>query len=107
MYDEESRPASEAEAHVEWHINAGVPMGTPGCPWDACHAEEHDEPVKHDSWEAGMTDEERGRMNFWGYDPLLVYGPYSERVFDVESIHDMVDATIELSYFANKVLGES
>ena len=29
--------ASEAEAHLEWHRNAGVPLGTPGCPWDACH----------------------------------------------------------------------
>lgn len=37
--DRYSRPATEAEAHVEWHINAGVPMGTPGCPQDACHGE--------------------------------------------------------------------
>lgn len=37
-YDErEDRVATESEAHAEWHRNAGVPMGTPGCPWDACH----------------------------------------------------------------------
>lgn len=41
MYDEyddrHDRIATESEAHAEWHRNAGVPMGTPGCPWDACH----------------------------------------------------------------------
>lgn len=39
-YDEErygdDRPATESEAHAEWHRNAGVPMGQPGCPQDAC-----------------------------------------------------------------------
>lgn len=29
--------ATMADAHREWHRNAGVPMGTPGCPQDACH----------------------------------------------------------------------
>lgn len=29
--------ATPADAHREWHLNAGVPMGTPGCPQDACH----------------------------------------------------------------------
>lgn len=29
--------ATYADAHREWHLNAGVPMGTPGCPMDACH----------------------------------------------------------------------
>jgi hypothetical protein len=33
--DVDARPATEAEAHVEWHLNSGVPMGQP-CPWDAC-----------------------------------------------------------------------
>lgn len=32
-------PATESEAHAEWHANSGVPMGTPGCPWDACHVD--------------------------------------------------------------------
>lgn len=41
--DRHSRPATESEAHQEWHINAGIPMGTPGCPWDACHAEPDEE----------------------------------------------------------------
>jgi len=40
----ETRTATEAEAHAEWHLNAGVPMGTPGCPWDACHDDDwHDD----------------------------------------------------------------
>jgi hypothetical protein len=32
-----TRVATMADAHVEWHRNAGVPMGQPGCPQDACH----------------------------------------------------------------------
>jgi hypothetical protein len=39
-YDYDERPATESEAHVEWHLNSGVPMGTPGCPQDACHIED-------------------------------------------------------------------
>lgn len=35
--------ATMSDAHREWHLNAGVPMGTPGCPQDACHPVE--EPV--------------------------------------------------------------
>jgi len=29
--------ATMSDAHAEWHRNAGVPMGQPGCPQDACH----------------------------------------------------------------------
>lgn len=36
------RLATDAEAHVEWHLNSGVPMGEP-CPWDACHSVTDDE----------------------------------------------------------------
>lgn len=32
-----SHLATPSEAHAEWHRNAGVPMGQPGCPQDACH----------------------------------------------------------------------
>ena len=32
--------ATPADAHREWHANAGVPMGTPGCPQDACHVDD-------------------------------------------------------------------
>lgn len=35
--------ATMADAHREWHSNAGVPMGTPGCPQDACHVDDHDD----------------------------------------------------------------
>lgn len=34
--------ATMADSHREWHRNAGVPMGTPGCPQDACHPPEPD-----------------------------------------------------------------
>lgn len=29
--------ATQSDAHREWHRNSGSPMGTPGCPQDACH----------------------------------------------------------------------
>jgi hypothetical protein len=35
--------ANQAEAHVEWHRNAGIPMGTPGCPWDACDIDDEND----------------------------------------------------------------
>jgi len=34
--------ATMSDAHSEWHRNAGVPMGQPGCPMDACHPPEPD-----------------------------------------------------------------
>lgn len=34
--------ATMSEAHREWHLNAGVPMGQPGCPQDACHPVDDD-----------------------------------------------------------------
>lgn len=40
---ERSRPlATMADAHREWHANAGTPVGTPGCPQDACDGDESD-----------------------------------------------------------------
>lgn len=39
--------ATMSDAHREWHWNAGVPMGTPGCPQDACH------PIEPFCWECG------------------------------------------------------
>ena len=33
--------ATQAEAHLEWHRNSGVPVGFP-CPWDACDPEDLD-----------------------------------------------------------------
>lgn len=44
--------ATMSDAHREWHRNAGVPMGTPGCPQDACH------PPEPDCWEC--FDQEDG-----------------------------------------------
>ena len=34
--------ATLSDAHSEWHRNSGNPMGTPGCPMDACHPPEPD-----------------------------------------------------------------
>lgn len=34
--------ATMSDAHSEWHRNSGNPMGTPGCPMDACHPPEPD-----------------------------------------------------------------
>ena len=43
--DEDFGPlATPGDAHREWHRNSGVPMGTPGCPQDACHMDDHDDP---------------------------------------------------------------
>jgi hypothetical protein len=39
MYNDYAPYATQSEAHAEWHLNSGVPMGTPGCPQDACHIE--------------------------------------------------------------------
>jgi hypothetical protein len=38
-YDERFSDASgspHADAHREWHRNAGVPVGLGSCPWDVC-----------------------------------------------------------------------
>lgn len=37
--DRFSQMATPGDAHREWHLNSGVPMGLPGCPQDACHSE--------------------------------------------------------------------
>lgn len=52
-------PATEAEAHAEWHRNSGVPMGTPGCPQDACHPEDDTilDPPEEILWAHEMRDE--------------------------------------------------
>lgn len=36
-HDDMGSMATMGDAHREWHRNAGVPMGNPGCPMDACH----------------------------------------------------------------------
>jgi hypothetical protein len=45
--DDEGPMATMADAHREWHLNTGVPMGQPGCPQDACHPpDDYDEVVE-------------------------------------------------------------
>jgi hypothetical protein len=46
FYEDPYAPqATPADAHREWHANAGVPMGQPGCPQDACHP--YDDPEEY------------------------------------------------------------
>lgn len=57
-----SFPATMGEAHAEWHRNAGVPMGTPGCPQDACHPTEVEGPCTYLSdWHVRMAAGFAGR----------------------------------------------
>lgn len=52
--------ATMGEAHSEWHRNAGVPMGQPGCPQDACDPYPEDDepgawgptPEQEEGWDA-------------------------------------------------------
>lgn len=44
MADAYAPMATMSDAHREWHLNSGVPMGQPGCPQDACHPIEDFEP---------------------------------------------------------------
>jgi len=44
--------ATMADAHREWHTNTGTPIGTPGCPQDACH------PPEPGCWDCFDTDPE-------------------------------------------------
>lgn len=85
-WDEEERygrVATEAEAHAEWHRNAGVPMGTPGCPWDACHAEPDDDEGADDDprWDPVAAADEAWADALaaqWDDDPNPYHGDYSE-----------------------------
>lgn len=44
--------ATMAEAHAEWHRNAGIPIGMPGCPQDACHVPDFDTDEEYEAWYA-------------------------------------------------------
>ena len=41
-YEDHGPLATMSDAHSEWHRNAGVPMGQPGCPQDACDGDYYD-----------------------------------------------------------------
>lgn len=71
FYDErDDRPATEAEAHAEWHRNAGHPMDQPGCPWDCCDGPDsygdYDEPG--DSNRTEVSPVVSGSL-YWAPDP--------------------------------------
>ena len=44
--------ATPGSAHAEWHRNAGVPLGMPGCPQDACHIPDFDTDEEYEAWYA-------------------------------------------------------
>lgn len=80
-YEEDTRFATEAEAHVEWHLNAGVPMGTPGCPQDACHPDEHEMPTEHVFTHGEVT------AQYEATDALrTLTGPFETRVEDDDDL---------------------
>jgi hypothetical protein len=58
-------PATPSEAHAEWHRNAGVPMGQPGCPQDACH------PDPYAEWDPRAEDTEADPEDYAELDALL------------------------------------
>lgn len=70
--DEEYGPmATMADAHAEWHRNAGVPMGQPGCPQDACDdggGEYAEENARLDEMAAGWPALREGE------EPVYFYG---------------------------------
>lgn len=56
--------ATMSDAHAEWHRNSGNPMGTPGCPMDACH------PVDEDY--------DMSETHLWEYDNPVDMGMYDD-----------------------------
>lgn len=60
--------ATPGDAHREWHLNSGVPMGQPGCPQDACHPVEDFDP---DDFDMSTT-------HLWEYDNPVDLGMYDD-----------------------------
>lgn len=75
--------ATMSDAHREWHRNTGVPMGTPGCPQDACHLPDE-----------GPYDEEEVTM----YEVVTPYG--------TEKVATLAEAK-HLALYTAKVLGRA
>jgi hypothetical protein len=70
--------ATMSDAHSEWHRNAGVPMGQPGCPQDACDGDWPDEVWADDLGGSTSTDwlregETVGDGNPWTPPTALTY----------------------------------
>jgi hypothetical protein len=85
---DEHRPcATEAEAHYEWHINAGVPLHTGCCPWDCCGPDEP-EPPEESYWEHEMLEPEPDPEPEFSHDGEgAFYGSYA----DFEPVYDPAD----------------
>lgn len=71
-------PATMSDAHAEWHRNSGNPMGTPGCPQDACHLpdepegwSEYDEAAEEAKFGAAYSPVE---MGYYDDDPNPYHG---------------------------------
>ena len=72
--------ATMSDAHREWHLNSGVPMGQPGCPQDACHpVDEYDEAEEEAKF--GQQDADYWspvEQGFYDDDPNPYHGDYSD-----------------------------
>jgi len=80
LRDYGDRPASDSEAHAEWHLNAGHPMDMPGCPWDCCDGPSEGEArwaACQDTFgEVPVWDGEPPFGGMFGTTPLFVPGPW-------------------------------
>jgi len=71
-YEDDFAPlATPGDAHREWHLNAGVPMGTPGCPQDACHPQD-----EYDYYESEFFNPVD--QGVYDDDPNPYHGDYSD-----------------------------
>ena len=63
FHDDFAPLATPGDAHREWHTNSGIPMGTPGCPQDACHL-----PDDPDMWTMDEDEPDMSKTSHWAYD---------------------------------------
>ncbi len=70
--------ATEADAHREWHRNAGVPIGEYGgfCPWDACG---HGLDMQYEAEAAAQEDPDAADASaaaYWGAEAIRQAPPH-------------------------------
>lgn len=86
MQDRWAPMATMSDAHREWHLNSGVPMGQPGCPQDACHPPEPDRCSGCGEYDDGANSCSCPPPDFditkvphlWDYDPQ----PFPSSIYD-------------------------
>lgn len=69
--DRDGGMATEDDAHREWHRNAGVPLGQPGCPQDACDGPEPEgwqyDDLQHGPVDPHMQNRRKRQSEVWCY----------------------------------------